>query len=415
MDDNTTPNEPIVDFGDYDKEHPNVIDVPDKKPSKKLDPSALDEVDGIRSILNDVKNTSTDTLINELFGGNNSSSSIEGLLDMFNLPSMTPEEMLTYLKGELNKLSDDDLEDMAKSIAGLPNSRSSSQSTGSANGHATYALNDASLLDSESFGRVKCVQDKDLYKKFLETYGTDSTKYLDDIHGILSFYMNDITAKLPLTTEYIKKLDHIYDSDKLILFYATPTDQYSFGFFVAVSENPDGDFSAFVPVFGNTFKYNPDTNDVSLYSSETDAALFKCNSDGTVDFKYTNLDEIVFSCLYILCPVKNVMLSPDMFGKITGHCEEVKYNGNYLQIGTIEPNGSPEAILFEKDADLETEQDEYPLYIKFSGKTKDKDALNALGDALNDCDWNNNERVKNSELQADTRGRVYFEVDLGEF
>lgn len=414
---NKTPN---LDLSDFDNIQTS-IEVPDKstKINAKKNLSKSNGPDDIIAEITDmlmmIKNTPAEDLINHPVV--EADDEVVGtILEAMGMPAMTYSELISILKDELNNLTDDQVKQIGDHLVnGIPTGNSK------ANTDDKLSLDDSTLLKSNDFGIVPFIKDPDIYKKFQQKYGTDKSKYLDDTSGLSSFYVNDITAKLNLSSKNYKDLAYALSNDRYILFYATPNDIYTYGFFVAVTEDSNGNFNAFIPVFGNTFKYDKKSGEVSLYNAGKDPNMFTTSDDGFSLFKYADgdkkeefYDRLDFACRFMMAPDNMTKLSPTKFGHITTKIGEVVSDGNYLPIGTIIPNDIPEAFLFEKENDLESNQN-YTLYIRFTGRTKDYEAINAIGNALKDCDFNNNLLVKNSELEADLRGRLYFTVDLGEF
>lgn len=273
-----------------------------------------------------------------------------------------------------------------------------------------YALCDLKYLKPEYFGSVECVEDSDLYNKFIEKYGRDSTKYLDPNVGVKESYLTDLTSQLPLAN--VKNLRFVEATDKFILFYAETDIENTFGFFVSIVETPDGKFALYIPEFRNTFDVIDDET-VVLYNPVKDSHIFVIDSNGTGEFKELSIPMIELAINFALAPVKRVLLSPLEFGTIKSIMPPVTGSSQWLQIGLITSNETPEAILLKKDAELDLEKNTFPLYFKFN-TTLGKDVLQELAGIFFRTDFNKCPFLNYAELQYTNDHRLYIDVDLGE-
>lgn len=85
-----------------------------------------------------------------------------------------------------------------------------------------------------------------------------------------------------------------------------------------------------------------------------------------------------------------------------------------LCIGTIESNEGPEAILFKKDSDLDLDKKVFPMYIKFPEEVNEV-ALKKLSEILFEVDFNKCVLFDNLELHHTNDGKLFVNLDLGEF
>lgn len=273
-----------------------------------------------------------------------------------------------------------------------------------------YALCDLKYLRPEYFGSVECVEDSELYNKFVEKYGNDSTKYLDPNVGVKESYLTELTSQLPLAN--VKNLRFVEATDRFILFYAETDIENTFGFFVSVVETPDGKFALYIPEFRNTFDVIDDKT-VVLYNPVKDSHIFVIDSNGTGEFKELSIPMLELAINFALAPKKRVLLSPLDFGEIKNIMPPVTGSSQWLQFGLITSNESPEAILLKKDAELDLEKKIFPIYFKFN-TTLGRDVLQELAGIFFKTDFNNCPLLGYSEMAYTSDGRLYININLGD-
>ena len=301
---------------------------------------------------------------------------------------------LSNLENAINQLTSEETEDNTEEKEG------------------DYVLGSSEYLHPEDFGSIKCSTSTSLYNDFIEKFGTDSSKYVDETVGVSSFVYSDLTIKLANIP--IKSWRYFTSTDNFILFYAEPVDEESYGYFVSViNDNETNTFTAFIPEFGNTFKVNADGT-VGLYAPKKDPKLFLVDNNGYAEFSMFDLNTLLFSTKFYLAPYKNVILNPKKFGTIKNVIAPVMKQSSMLKVGNIISNESPEAILLKKDADLPLDETVFPLYINF-GNTISEESLKIIQQILFKVDFNNCKIFDYCELKWTPDNKLYVSIDLGEF
>ena len=275
-----------------------------------------------------------------------------------------------------------------------------------------YTLGDSDNLHPEQFGSIPIYESSTLYEEFLDKYGSDTTKYLDDKDGITDFFYTDLTVNL-MANINIKEFKYIVSTNQFIIFYAVPEDETKYGYFVAVVKTAPDKFSMFVPEFANTFKVNGDGS-TALYGPITDPLFFVENDNGDSKFRFLSMTNLIFSIRFCLAPIKNVILSPKKFGTIRNVITPITRPSAMLKIGNITSNETPEAILFKKDAEIPLEEQTFPMYIKFKDVIGEP-SLKLMQQILFKVDFNKCDLLDYCELKWTNDHKLYIEIDLDEF
>ena len=274
----------------------------------------------------------------------------------------------------------------------------------------SYTLNEPDWLSGHEFGTIECIEDPEIYEKFIKKYGYDSKTYADRIKGVQDFILDKYTSQLPIGE--INNMKYIKHDNKSILFYATTSIPDTFGFFVSVIETSDNEFAIYIPILMNSF--NIDENDnVTLINPVEQQELFNIGDDGVASFK-GSIDALGLATNFMLAPKKRTLLNPHQFGTIRNIRASVTSSDRVLKIGIITSNESPEAVLFKKDAELDLDQTEFPLYINFQNEIS-KPALKKISEILFETDFNECPLFDNLELHHTLNGSLYVNIDLGEF
>lgn len=278
-----------------------------------------------------------------------------------------------------------------------------------------YTLSETDWLFPEDFGSIPCIEDENIYDNFVKKFGTDSTKYIDRIGGIQKYVLDDVTSQLPINS--ITDLKYIGNDNKSILFYASTSIPNTFGFFISVFKNPDGEFEVYIPNFMNTFEVFQE-EDSEEYSVELykplEHSFFTVEDNGATTFDLLNIPLLIFATNFVLAPKKRVLLNPHQFGTIKNSRASIRGNTDMLCIGTIESNEGAEAILFKKDSDLDLDKKVFPMYIKFPEEVNEI-ALKKLSEILFEVDFNKCILFDNLELHHTNDGKLFVNLNLGEF
>lgn len=265
------------------------------------------------------------------------------------------------------------------------------------------------LLNIERVWSVPCKKDPDLKKNFESKFGTDIT--LSKLDSVPEYIVAGDDADDGYMG-YLKNFKPIDYQDKYVLLYGEPnkdivTSKYSFGAFVAMIENPDGEFAMVLPEYGNT--YDSDTK--MIYTAEEPDDLFDDNGN----FMAVDIDKIEAGLNMVLYYPKDVLVSPLKFGTFTyreaGIPEDVKAVDR-VKIGVLTDNGSTEASLFKKDFDLDPNKTVFDFYLKFSRNMTAEEA-NAINKMFAE-DTTNSAILTDSELKADGDD-LYITFDTDSF
>lgn len=265
------------------------------------------------------------------------------------------------------------------------------------------------LLNIERVWSIPCKKDPDLKKNFESKFGTDIT--LSKLDSVPEYIVAGDDADDGYMG-YLKNFKPIDYQDKYVLLYGEPnkdivTSKYSFGAFVAMIENPDGEFAMVLPEYGNT--YDSDTK--MIYTAEEPDDLFDDNGN----FMAVDIDKIEAGLNMVLYYPKDVLVSPLKFGTFTyqeaGIPEDVK-SVDRVKIGVLTDNGSTDASLFKKDFDLDPNKTVFDFYLKFSRNMTAEEA-NAINKMFAE-DTANSAIFTDSELKADGDD-LYITFDTDSF
>lgn len=252
------------------------------------------------------------------------------------------------------------------------------------------------LLNIERVWSIPCKKDPDLKKNFESKFGTDIA--LSKLDSVPEYIVAGDDADDGYMG-YLKNFKPIDYQDKYVLLYGEPnkdivTSKYSFGAFVAMIENPDGEFAMVLPEYGNT--YDSDTK--MIYTAEEPDDLFDDNGN----FMAVDIDKIEAGLNMVLYYPKDVLVSPLKFGTFTyqeaGIPEDVKVVDR-VKIGVLTDNGSTDSSLFKKDFDLDPNKTVFDFYLKFSRNMTAEEA-NAINKMFAE-DTTNSAILTDSELKAD--------------
>lgn len=277
-----------------------------------------------------------------------------------------------------------------------------------------YALGNIKWLQN-TFGKVLYTRDENIYNNFLKKYGTDSTKYADQMSGKLQGYMTDLTDNFHLKD--IKNMKYIMNNDKFILFFAEPKDITKYGYYIIFVEKDPDEFILYVPAYYNTFDVDIDENNISypvLYDIDDERFIGIDKNTNELEFYPFREEALLFSINFALAERKKVLLSPVQFGTIKNIMPVINSDSQVIKIGTIISNESSEAILFKKDAEVDLNQKEFPLYLKFP-QIITKNSLSVVAQIFFKTDFNNINLFKNVELNYDMVGNFFVDVDLKDF
>lgn len=278
--------------------------------------------------------------------------------------------------------------------------------------NVVFELSKPEYLHPETFGSLECISDPDIYDNFLKKFGNDSTSY---ISSLTEKHLTDLTAQIPFNQ--VKNMLYMNHSDKFILFYMEMDNPKLYGFYGAVYESEKDKFELYIPEFQNSLDIEIDEDGnktVSLYDPEESEAFFDIDKNNNATFAPLQIPLIEMAINFVLAPKNRVIISPHQFGTIKNIISSPSTDSRILQIGNITSNESPAAVLLKKDAELDLNETTFPLYIDF-GITLNQEDLIALSQIFSKVDFNNCKLFDNIELRYTSSGKLYVEVDLGEF
>lgn len=267
------------------------------------------------------------------------------------------------------------------------------------------------LLDINNVWAVPCKKDPNLKQNFENTFGKDNIP-LNKFDNTMPTYTVSSTDNDDGYLGYLNNFKAVDYQDKYILLYGEPdkdsvTAKYSFGAFVAMIEEPDGQFAMVLPEYGNTY----DVSTKMIYTAEEPDDLFDDNGN----FMGVDIDKIEAGLNMVLYYPKDVLVSPLKFGTFTyqeaGIPEDVKAVDR-VKIGVLTDNGSTEASLFKKDFDLDPNKTVFDFYLKFSRNMTAEEA-NAINKMFAE-DMTNSAIFTDSELKADGDD-LYITFDTDSF
>ena len=365
---------------------------PESKMAKKMfeqmgiDPSILDSDIDEEQMNIDLEDSMD--LIKDLLSGN-----------------ISTEDLLNKLTGQINSQMSQ-INQMRNQMSKQPTSPRS-----------LYGLSDLKLLDGESFKSIIVQSSPCLYQEFVDKFKGD---ILSHINADLKFSLSELTAQLPIGEA--SEFQYLASNDRYILMFAKFPEPL-FGFFVTLYKNLDDEWCMFIPEYANTFKCinNEDGTKkiASLYNYEdpNDEALFYVGQNNEVKFIAMSYGHLTLGIDWIIDSQKKPMVSPYLVGEITKKAlDPISDDGDMIQVGYIKMNGSSDANLLLKDAELDTYKDEYPFYIKLQ-KEFTKETLRPIAQRLYDVDWSQCTLMYNSEIKY-TKGfgekKLYVDVVLGE-
>jgi hypothetical protein len=276
----------------------------------------------------------------------------------------------------------------------------------------TSCMDYNSLISSESFGMIDCDTSNDILSDFNKTFKTNPLGFYpmqlftNPDASITGFNLLDDMAN-------INGFKYVSHNERYILLETIANSEDKEPYIVAVVKNNE-EFSIIIPDFGNSYN----TNDRIMFDKILDVDLYEINEvNGKSEFKYRyNLNKINDGLNLLLFSKKVPILSISQFGKIvrTGANEERRNISNgEVYIGKIKANDSKIAVMFKRDFNLREDQTIFEFYVKLKGNyTPDAEFL--LADLLREVDFNTNRRMQTLELNADSNGRIYVVLDLGD-
>ena len=375
------------------------VEVPDTPKKRRSTNPQMDALD--RLTPDDLKNIIPESLLDEL--ADEAKQYGVNVDDLINKAIGSAKDIVSGKSGSLDNLldgisirisidgQDDNLPETEEDAEDLP-----------------YELGKLEYFRPEEYGSIPMVKDENLYQHFVERYGSDGSKYLDD-NGIENIYLNASTSKVPV--EDIEKLVVAEYNDEYIIFYAQPKDPSKYGFFVSVVENPDGKFTLFIPEFRNTYKVLPDGS-ITLFDLLQDKEYFRLGMDGKAEFLGYDINMIELSTAYMIYENKlKCLITPKEFGTIKNCKAIITEDSNYLQIGTIKSNECDKAILLKKDAELPLSKTEFPIYAKFGEEKLPKEMLQDLSDVFFKVNFNECKYFDNCELKYNTLHELYVDIN----
>lgn len=190
-------------------------------------------------------------------------------------------------------------------------------------------------------------------------------------------------------------------TDEFILAYAEPTDGKSYGVHFVFTMDDSGDEYISAPLFGNTFKMDSDGHFAGYFLKE-DVELDR-------NYEYAMLD---MSVRTMVVPIKQTLVTPGMFGTFKPVLSPVHSDSNMLLIGKLISNESPEAILLKKDAEVDLNEKEFPLYLNF-GRVLGKESLQVLAPILYKCNLGESLLMNTAELEFKNQ-RLFISVNFGD-
>jgi hypothetical protein len=274
----------------------------------------------------------------------------------------------------------------------------------------TKCLEYGTLVDPDSFGAIDCDTDFDMFAKFQKMYGYSENNvypvqlFIEQDGGIVGFnLLSDI--------EDISHFKYIEQSDKYILFKVVPKhdelEEYVIAFVMV-----EGDFTIVNPIYGNSYN----TSNGRMFSKINDSDLYNIDKDtGKIEFtKGYDLNKIRDGLNLLLYTHKEPLLSIERFGQVLNVADDRFSTSNNVLIGKIKSNESMVARMFKRDFNLQDDQLVFDFYVKVIGSYSD-DNMFLLSNYLRELDYNSNGRMRTLNLNCDSYGKIYVELDLGSF
>lgn len=320
-----------------------------------------------------------------------------------------PNLLTQQLSNMVNNMSEDEFNSMMTSM--LNDEECGDCSNCDSNSDISknpFPTGEMKYLFPEDFGSVECEESESIYEEFVEKYGTDSVKYLDDNTGLRDFILNDLTSTLDF--DAIKNMRFVNSNKYFILFYMEPKDPDMYGYFAAVIKRGTDNFAVYIPTYGNTFGITEDETSTYLYNADIDKHMFEGDISNIGSFKYLSADVIEFAIEYALAPRKKLLLSPREFGSIRSIRPSISGDSQFLPIGKITSNGSTKSVLLLKDAELPLDNESYNLFIKFPTVVDDS-FLRFFSSILFQVDFNECLLMENVELKYTNDGKLYFDLE----
>lgn len=325
-----------------------------------------------------------------------------------------PTKMFQQVGGMLSNMTEDEYNAMCEAIEGMEDD-SSQAHCGNCNKHSDdnsvnniFPTGNIDFLFPDEFGSIECESSENLYEEFVARYGSDSTQYLDDNIGLRDFILNDITGTLDF--DEIKNMRFIMSNENFILFYMEPKESDEYGYYAAVIKKGNNNFAVYIPTFSNTFGWDDEEEVAYHYNLEDDNFMFTGNPSNISSFKFLAANVIEFAVSFALAPKKKSLISPKDFGTIKTIRPSITGNSKFLPIGKIVSNGSTQATLLLKDAELPLDKDSYNLFMKFPEVINDH-SLRFISSILFQVDYNECLLLDNVELKYTSDGKLYFDVE----
>lgn len=254
------------------------------------------------------------------------------------------------------------------------------------------------LVSPQYFGYIPCKIDADIYQKFADRFGTDNIDF-PKLLGSLKGHNLDKCNLDSLSIADIKDYNNSF-----IILKCSSVNEDELGLYMAVIENPTGDFELVLPIYGNTFNILTK----SLYNINTNPELFL--DDGRFALEdHVKLETGV--TMSLAEQKEHIVMRPKDFGTIATTRVSFKDDSNWLKVGRITSNESKEAILLKKDGELDLSEKTFDFYFRLN-YSYPNNILQLLAFYISKMDLNTNAKVQNSEVSAGDNS-VWINIDLG--